>query len=42
MGTDTFRYMVLSVRGKGEWSDDALVTIVVKPYVGLFLPIIWR
>ncbi len=43
MGTDTFRYMVLSVRAiNAEWSDDALVTITVKPYMGLFLPIIWR
>ncbi len=46
MGTDTFRYLVLSVQvGPGtqaEWSDEALVTIVVKPYMGLFLPIIWR
>jgi len=43
MGTDTFRYMVLSVRTiNAEWSDDAMVTILVKPYMGLFLPIIWR
>ena len=43
MGTDTFRYLLLSVRTiNAEWSDDAMVTIVVKPYMGLFLPIIWR
>jgi len=42
MGTDTFRYLVLSVRVNAEWSDDANVTITVKPYMGLFLPIIWR
>jgi len=42
MGTDTFRYLLLSVRVSSEWSDDANVTIVVKPYMGLFLPIIWR
>jgi VCBS repeat-containing protein len=42
MGTDTFRYQVNSVQINAEWSDDALVTIVVKPYMHLFLPIIWR
>jgi predicted extracellular nuclease len=43
MGTDTFRYMVLSVPTiNAEWSDDAMVTIVVKPYMSLFLPIILR
>ena len=42
MGTDTFRYLLLSVRVNAEWSDDATVTIVVKPYMRLFLPIIWR
>jgi VCBS repeat-containing protein len=43
MGTDTFRYLVLSVRAiNAEWSDDAVVTIVVNPYMRLFLPIIWR
>jgi VCBS repeat-containing protein len=42
MGTDTFRYQLNSVQLHAEWSDDALVTIVVKPYMGLFLPIIWR
>ena len=43
MGTDTFRYQVNSVQAlNAEWNDDALVTIVVKPYMGLFLPIIWR
>lgn len=42
MGTDTFRYMVLSVRVNDEWSDDATVTIVVKPFMQLFLPIILR
>jgi len=42
MGTDTFRYQVNSVQVNAEWSDDALVTIVVKPYMGIFLPIILR
>ena len=43
MGTDTFRYLLLSVQTiNAEWSDDALVTIVVKPYMRLFLPIILR
>ena len=42
MGTDTFHYLVLSVRGKGEWSDDAMVTIMVKPYMGIYLPLIFR
>jgi len=42
MGMDTFRYLLLSVRVNAEWSDDANVTIVVKPYMRLFLPIIWR
>lgn len=42
MGTDTFRYQLNSVQLHAEWSDDALVTIVVKPYMRLFLPIIWR
>ncbi|MDI9589031.1 MAG: Ig-like domain-containing protein, partial [Acidobacteriota bacterium] len=42
MGTDTFRYLLLSVRVNAEWSDDATVTIVVKPYMRLFLTIIWR
>ncbi len=40
MGTDTFRYMVLSVRIQAEWHDEATVTILVKPYLRLFLPII--
>jgi len=42
MGVDTFRYLVLSQQGKGEWSDDATVTITVKPSMSLFLPIIMR
>jgi hypothetical protein len=43
MGTDTFRYLVLSVRTiNAEWSDDATVTIVVKPFMSLFLPLILR
>ena len=42
MGTDTFRYQLNSVQINAEWNDDALVTIVVKPYMYLFLPIIWR
>jgi len=43
MGTDTFRYLVLSVRTiNAEWSDDATVTITVQPYMRLFLPIILR
>jgi len=43
MGTDTFRYMVLSVRMiNAEWSDDATVTITVQPLMRLFLPIILR
>ena len=45
MGTDTFRYMVHSVRVNGvnaEWSDDATVTITVQPLMRLFLPIILR
>ncbi len=42
MGTDTFRYLLLSVRINAEWSDDALVTITVKPYMRLFLPLIMR
>ena len=43
MGTDTFRYLVLSVRTiNAEWSDDATVTITVQPLMRLFLPIILR
>jgi VCBS repeat len=43
MGTDTFRYLVLSVRTiNAEWSDDATVTITVKPLMRLFLPLILR
>jgi len=43
MGTDTFRYMVLSVRTiNAEWSDDATVTITVQPLMRLFLPLILR
>jgi hypothetical protein len=43
MGTDTFRYLVLSMRTiNAEWSDDATVTIVVKPFMSLFLPLILR
>lgn len=43
MGTDTFRYMVLSVRTiNAEWSDDATVTITVEPLMRLFLPTILR
>ncbi|MDY0124848.1 MAG: Ig-like domain-containing protein [Anaerolineaceae bacterium] len=42
MGTDTFRYQVNSVQINAEWSDDAMVTILVKPYMSLFLPIILR
>jgi VCBS repeat-containing protein len=42
MGTDTFRYLVLSVQINAEWSDDATVTIEVKPYMSLFLPLILR
>jgi VCBS repeat-containing protein len=42
MGTDTFRYQVNSVQLHAEWSDEALVTIVVKPFMSLFLPIILR
>jgi hypothetical protein len=45
MGTDTFRYLVLSVQINqinAEWSDDATVTIVVKPFMSLFLPLILR
>jgi len=42
MGTDTFRYMVLSVQINAEWSDDATVTITVQPYMRLFLPLVLR
>jgi len=42
MGTDTFRYLVLSVQINAEWSDDATVTITVQPYMRLFLPLILR
>jgi predicted extracellular nuclease len=43
MGTDTFRYLVLSVRTiNAEWSDDATVTITVEPLMRLFLPLILR
>lgn len=44
MGTDTFRYMVLSVQtiNAAEWSDDATVTITVQPLMRLFLPLILR
>ncbi|MEL7626572.1 MAG: Ig-like domain-containing protein [Anaerolineaceae bacterium] len=42
MGTDTFHYLVMSVNPvlQGEWSDDAYVTIVVKPFMAIYLPII--
>jgi len=44
MGTDTFRYMVLSVQtiNAAEWSDDATVTITVQPLMRLFLPLVLR
>lgn len=41
-GRDTFRYMVLSVRVNGEWSDDANVYIDVKPFGSIYLPLIFR
>jgi hypothetical protein len=42
-GMDTFEYQLNStVMLQGEFSDTAVVTITVKPYMGLFLPIIWR
>jgi VCBS repeat-containing protein len=42
MGTDTFRYMVLSVQINAEWSDDATVTITVQPLMRLYLPLVLR
>ncbi|MDD4042799.1 MAG: ExeM/NucH family extracellular endonuclease [Anaerolineaceae bacterium] len=44
MGTDTFRYLVLSVNPtiQGEWSDDAYVTIVVKPFQMIYLPLVFK
>lgn len=42
-GVDTFEYQLNStVMLQGEFSDTAVVTITVKPYMSLFLPIIWR
>jgi len=45
MGTDTFRYLVMSVNPvtlQGEWSDDAFVTIVVKPFQMIYLPLMFK
>jgi len=42
MGTDTFRYLVTSVQVNAEWNDDAMVTIVVKPFQMIHLPLIFK
>jgi len=46
MGVDTFRYIVVSVQTgqmiQGAWSDDATVTILVKPHSLIYLPFINR
>ena len=41
-GTDTFRYLLLSVRVNGEWSDYANVTILVKPFTTMYLPLMYK
>ena len=41
-GRDTFRYLLLSVRVNGEWSDDANVVLLVKPFTNIYLPLMFK
>ena len=41
-GILTFDYRVHSFQKSGEWFDDATVTILVKPLVAIYLPLIFK